>query len=176
MAITSLDPNPEPWRDLVVELYQAATGEPADAVPAGAPELSPAHLALAALRRGYHVRLLRDPPLPGGDEEATAALRAAQAAGLVTAGGAPDEARVRQGLEAGHPLLLLTDAAERDDGAEPGARWLTLVGIRGDTLLLHDPGAEGGPEEELLSRLPALSGFQGRQALIEIAPGNHLRR
>ncbi len=190
MALEALEPNQPRWRDLEHDLWRKATG--AEEVPGAGPsrELFPEEIALAAARCGCHVTVTHQAPAtpwrdhlqaqgfePGRVEDAyEAADRAARGAGVLFEQAQPKEAHLQQGIEAGHPLLLLIDGSHRHDDRDPFPHWLTLVDLIEDQLTLHDPLEQGGPEEGMVSRLPAVQGFDGTLALVEIAHGNRLAR
>lgn len=190
MALEALDPNQPRWRDIEHDLWSKATGT--DEVPGAGPsrELFPEEVALAAARSGYHVIVQHQAPATpwethlteqGFEIEAMEAAyetadHAARGAGVVFQQGQPKEADLRRGTEAGHPMLLLIDGSHRHDERDPFPHWLTLVDLLEDQLMLHDPLEDGGPEEGMVSRLPAVQGFEGTLALIEVAHGNRLAR
>lgn len=190
MAIEALAPNQPAWRDLEHDLWCKATG--ADEVPGAGPsrELFPEEVALAGARSGYHVVVKHQAPAIPWREHLTeigltsdqieaayeTADHAARGAGVVFQQGQPKEADVQRGIEAGHPLLLVIDGSHRHDDREPFPHWVTIVDLTEDQLMLHDPLEDGGPEEGMVSRLPAVQGFEGTLALIEVAHGNRLAR
>lgn len=124
---------------------------------------SPGVLALAALRRGFHVILY-------GPVGAPERLDAARDAGLVHRREAAGVRDVTAALEAGHPSLVLVDRAELNEASPTGPHWICLVDHDEDEVRYHDPIVDEGPEAIAWEALAGAMGFGSQRLLLEVGP------
>lgn len=155
MAIAALEPDHDA-RALFDEL-------PAAEAPA------PGQLALAGLRRGFHV-VLRG-PVDGTDP-----LGAALDAGLVHRPEATGIRHVLAALEAGHPALVLVNRADLHEASPSGPHWILALDADDDAVRYHDPLHSDGPDEIAWEPLSGVIGHGRQRLMLELAPPTRIDR